>query len=246
MITVSAALPLEGAYNVRDLGGYPAAGGQTVRKGQFLRGASLSHLTASDRTFLLQYGLAAIIDLRSPFEAERNPDPDFGIPVFSFPLLDSLNSKDFQGALPESLSQMYIQLLDQCSSVFAAIFRFMSQSDGCALFHCTAGKDRTGLCAMLLLSLAGVDDDTIIADYAASDDYLQDVILRQRSSLLKEGITVNEELLHAAPENMKTALAHLHAQYKDAETYLSRAGLLSQELRTIRRRLLGGVNHPSL
>lgn len=111
MISVGTPLPLEGAYNVRDLGGYLTSAQRPVQKKRYLRGASLSRLTPGDREFLLRYGLSAVIDLRSPFEAQRDPDPDCGVPAYSFPLLDSLNSQDFQGALPESLSQMYIQLL---------------------------------------------------------------------------------------------------------------------------------------
>lgn len=238
MISVSAPLPLEGAYNVRDLGGYLTGAQRPVQKGRFLRGGSLSHLTPKDQEFLLKYGLNAIIDLRSPFEVQRDPDPDCGVPVYSFPLLDSLNSQDFQGALPESLSQMYIELLDRCAPVFAGIFQTMSEIPGCVLFHCTAGKDRTGLCAMLLLSLAGVPDETIIADYAASDAYLKEIILHQRLSLQKSGITVNENLLHAFPDHMRTALDHLRRRYKTAGAYLAGAGLTDKEIRTLSRRLL--------
>lgn len=149
-----------------------------------------------------------------------------------------MNSQDFQGALPESLSQMYIQLLDRSAPVFADIFRIMSEVSGCVLFHCTAGKDRTGLCAMLLLSLAGVPDEVIIADYAASDGYLKEIILHQRLSLHKAGITVNEDLLHASPSNMRTALDHLRHRYGNAETYLGGAGLTDREIRALYQRLL--------
>lgn len=238
MISVGTPLPLEGAYNVRDLGGYLTSAQRPVQKKRYLRGASLSRLTPGDREFLLQYGLSAVIDLRSPFEAQRDPDPDCGVPAYSFPLLDSLNSQDFQGALPESLSQMYIQLLDRSAPVFADIFRIMSEVSGCVLFHCTAGKDRTGLCAMLLLSLAGVPDEVIIADYAASDGYLKEIILHQRLSLHKAGITVNEDLLHASPSNMRTALDHLRHCYGNAEAYLGGAGLTDREIRALYQRLL--------
>lgn len=75
MISVGTPLPLEGAYNVRDLGGYLTSAQRPVQKKRYLRGASLSRLTPGDREFLLRYGLSAVIDLRSPFEAQRDPDP---------------------------------------------------------------------------------------------------------------------------------------------------------------------------
>ena len=103
---------------------------------------------------------------RSVLEASQS-----GVGYVHIPMLDQLNSSGFRGALPECMFDVYRDLLDDSASSIRRVFEALD-TDGCALFHCRAGKDRTGVIAMLLLGLAGVSDDDIVADYVATQRYM--------------------------------------------------------------------------
>lgn len=178
--TISTPLPLKGARNTRDLGGYAYRAVDGTRgvtaSGAFLRSGSLTRLRAADREFLRAYGLTRVVDIRSDFEVRHWPDPysrrpESGVGYVHIPMLDQLNSSGFRGALPECMFDVYRDLLDDSASSIRRVFEALD-TDGCALFHCRAGKDRTGVIAMLLLRLAGVSDEDIVADYVATQRYM--------------------------------------------------------------------------
>ncbi len=168
-------LPLEGASNVRDLGGYPTAGGGMTRYHRFLRSDWLVGLTEGDCAFLRGYGVVAVIDLRDPREVEGEPDRPIGPDVRSanFPLLQLDISNDemmrmiYEDYRP-SFSQLYDMILASRDGI-ANCFRFIAEApEGCILFHCMAGKDRTGILAMLLMALAGCDKWDCVSSYVQS------------------------------------------------------------------------------
>ncbi len=172
-MAVSRPLPLKGSYNTRDLGGYPAKGGSTTAFHSYLRSDSPVRLTQGDWDTLREYGVRCIIDLRASREAEEGGYlPPSGIEYCNFPLLDHIHSDLLAGtAFPSSMEQMYRDLLDGSGETFVQVFEKMGEYAGqCVLFHCTAGKDRTGLVSMLLLSLAGVGKELIVADYCATQE----------------------------------------------------------------------------
>lgn len=248
---VSTQLPLKGARNVRDLGGYPftredGSRGATAR-GVFLRSGTLGGLRRSDREALRAYGVRRIIDLRSPFELRHWPDPyarhpQAGIRYISIPMLDQLNSSGFGGTLPSCMFDVYRDLLDDDPEDIKQVFEALD-GPGCALFHCRAGKDRTGVIAMLLLGLAGVDDAHIIADYAATQRYMGHGLRAQRigvTILLRR--RVPRCLFESAPVEMERTLAHLHERYGSARGYLLRhAGCSPELLDRITGRLRGDI-----
>lgn len=225
----SVPLPLKSIRNARDLGGYPftttdGTRGTTAFRA-FVRAGSLRGISAGDIEALHQYGVRRIVDLRSPFELKYMPD-DFsrgrrrGFEYVSVPMLDQLNSSGFGDALPERMSDVYIQLLDEDADDIRSVMESLD-GDGVSLFHCRAGKDRTGVIAMLLLGLAGVDDDHIVADYEASSRYMGHGLQAQRlivSLVLRK--KAPKCLFESNPEEMRRALAHLHTTYGDARSYL--------------------------
>ena len=153
-------LPMEKAYNVRELGGYAARGGSVTKYHQFLRTDNLTDITEEDKNFLLAYGLQAVIDLRGREETLIYPNPFREHPMVSYinlpfitdSVLDmrAVKEKGFQPA------EFYINLVEYKEMV-ARLFRFILEHvDGCVLFHCQAGKDRTGILAMLLLGICDV------------------------------------------------------------------------------------------
>lgn len=167
-----ARLPLEGANNVRELGGYPTADGGQTRYHRFLRSDWLWQLTESDREFLRGYGLVGVIDLRDPMEVQREPDVDFGPGVLTanYPLLqlDISNDDEMELLFEEkrpTFCDFYRMILSARDNI-AQCMRFIADApEGCILFHCMAGKDRTGILAMLLMALAGCDKWDCVSSY---------------------------------------------------------------------------------
>lgn len=248
----SVPLPLKSIRSVRDLGGYPftAADGAcgTTAFRAFVRAGSLRGISAGDIEALRQYGVRRIIDLRSPFELKYQGDAfskgkrtDFE--YVSVPMLDQLNSSGFGDALPERMSDVYIQLLDEDADDISRVMTALD-GDGASLFHCRAGKDRTGVVAMLLLGLTGVDDDHIVADYEASARYMGHGLQAQRllvSLVLRK--RAPKCLFESNPEEMLRALAHLHTTYGNARTYLEqKAGCDSTLLDRLTHKLQGTSN----
>lgn len=248
-VRTSVPLQLKGAHNVRDLGGYPFTRDDgttgTTASGAFLRSGTLGWLRASDRAFLRAYGLRRVVDVRSNFELKYWPDPygkhpQPGVSYTHIPMLDQLNSSGFRGALPACMFDVYRSLLDDSSASLRQVFEALD-GEGCSLFHCRAGKDRTGVIAMLLLGLAGVSDDDIVADYAATQRYLGHGLRAQRVAV---SIALRRRaprcLFEAVPSEMELTIVHLHERYGTARAYLEgHAGISSQVLDRLAGRLRG-------
>lgn len=247
-------LPLGRVRNVRDLGGYAyraedGSCGKTAH-GVFLRGPSLRRLRPGDFEYLQTYGsgLKCVIDLRSDFEVAHWPDPYAdareGVAYVHVPMLDQLNSGKFRDALPDRMFTVYKSLLDNDAPSICRVMAAIDElgAGGCTLFHCRAGKDRTGVIAMLLLGLAGVSDEDIVADYAATQQYLGRGLRAQRwavSALLCR--RAPRCLFEAIPEEMELTLVHLHERYGTAREYLERhARVPSASLDRIAERLRRG------
>lgn len=236
-------LPLQGSYNTRELGGYPTADGRRVRRGRFLRSDGLAGLTKADWRWLAQeYGLRRIVDLRSRPEAQREPyQPPAGVRRLHRPLLDQAHSSGFLGAMPASMAELYHSLLSDSGAMLAQALRDMlAHPGGGVLFHCTAGKDRTGVVAMLLLALAGVPDEWIVADYAATEGNLAPLVQRQRTALRQAGLNPPDYLFESREESMRQTLCHLREEYGGAAGYLQAIGLDTAETAALRRQLLEG------
>lgn len=235
-------LPLAGAPNTRDLGGYPCAAGIT-RWGQFLRSASTFAMQPQDIEALRAYGVTDAIDLRGEEERKVHPsalESAGGFACHHVSMLDSMNSSNFEGDLPGSMAGLYISLMDTNATGFAAIFDIFAGAKGGTLFHCTAGKDRTGVTAMLLLKLAGVDDADVIADYAVTDIYMREVVVHQLDSLrrMPDAPDIPDYVFKSLPESMERALHHLAETYGTAEEYLLKAGVSAQNLAKIKAKLV--------
>lgn len=248
VVEASRPLSLEGAGNVRDLGGYPfsmpnGARGVTAH-GAFLRGDALGNLTEGDVDELEGRGVATVVDLRGSIEEERSRDP-FGegsrhpeVCLVRVPLLDQMNSSDFMGRLPSDMFAVYRMILDRQARELGRVLEVLADAKGAALFHCSAGKDRTGVVAMLLLKLAGVPDDAVIADYAATEAYMRPRFEAQMAQLAQAGIEVPASMFGSKPEDMRRTLAHLRDAYGSAERYaLEQAGCDASVVDGIRAKL---------
>ncbi|UQV17639.1 tyrosine-protein phosphatase [Brevundimonas albigilva] len=174
-------LPLEGVQNARDIGGYRTADGRTVKWDVIYRTAELSHLTAHDKALLEARGLRSIHDLRSVDERRDQPTDWTGegapaITAFDYSMDMSGFAALFQGEVTadrarEVFAASYPELLKMQRPQQRALFADLLKGEGAVLYHCSAGKDRTGMATALILSALGVPRETILADYELSNQY---------------------------------------------------------------------------
>jgi protein tyrosine/serine phosphatase len=175
------AVELQGAYNVRDLGGLRTADGRQTRAGLVYRGDSLDHLTDSDLEILFgKLGIGTVIDLRT---REETNAVQFPVPDYRYSILAEgrLGREPFPSDDPDELAKVYLSNLDHGRAAAVAAIETVARclSAGVpSLFHCAAGRDRTGILSALLLGLVNVTDAQIGADYTASNRHAQQVTRR--------------------------------------------------------------------
>ncbi len=236
-------LEWEGSLNARDLGGYRAADGQETRWGAIVRSDSLHALTETGQAALVAYGVRSIVDLRLPQELEVDPNP-FAEPGQHGIAYTNVSFIDPGASPPDTISTIvedYTGLLQRFATrVGTALTAIARAPEGGVLVHCAAGKDRTGLVCALVLDLAGVDRETIGADYALSGEYLKP---RQEEWLLNgPGERADREkiLVWGEPraEVMAEVLDRVEDRYGGSEAYLREAGVDDEAITRLRSRLL--------
>lgn len=231
-------LPLEGAYNVRDVGGYETKDGRFLKPHTLIRADSLHRLTPADQQYLLDYGIHTIIDLRRSGEIEHDPNVFAHAAAVSYKNLPLHNGWQYilENHRPDSLAHLYCSILDNAQETVREVITAVSFADAYpVLIHCQVGKDRTGVVVALLLGLAGVPDETIIADYALSYDYLLPIVDGYREKIRSQGgdISLFDMLIQSPPETMAEMLAHLQNKYGGIRPYLQQIGLSPAQLDTI-------------
>ena len=246
MSTGTRHFPLDGAHNVRDLGGYPTQDGTRTAWRQFLRADSLHRLPAAEVARLHEAGLRTVIDLRTTDELRSAPNPFAAfadVHYLNLPLFDDLSPQAM--ARPQSpeahpLLNFYIDAIETRGSAIREILSEMADAAaGAVLFNCTAGKDRTGILAALLLSLAGVPRREIIADYAATEGFIPDLKREFLDLAARNGTDVARyaRLLESPAPTMEATLDRLARRHGSVEGYLADIGLSPAELGRLRDRL---------
>ncbi len=181
-------LPLEGAVNFRDLGGYETEDGRKVRWRTVFRSDALSALTASDHAVLREIGVRLVCDLRLPGERKHAPnalpedagierlEPGF-IPRGTLDMLANLRAGRLGGeAIIAEVTSHYWHMPRDHGETFGMILRRLAEPTARpAVIHCTSGKDRTGFTVALLLLALGVPLETVFEDYLLTNDYRRDV-----------------------------------------------------------------------
>ena len=225
-------IPLGRMYNLRDLGGYPVPGGETAWE-RLLRGDNPEGLTEEDLRWLLDRGITTVVDLRSEAETGRKPDQLASQPGFYYFHCPLLSEGDGMPNLETDVGQGYFRMLDG-SDLVAKAMRTVAAAPAGVLFHCTAGKDRTGLLAALLLGLAGAERADILADYQVSETYLADAIrqIRERVPDLSAFAGASRA------EYLSGCLDLLEEKYGSIPGYLRAIGLTEEELTALRGKLL--------
>lgn len=235
-------IPFEAVTNFRDLGGYRTGSGRRIRWGRVFRSDALHGMTEGDIALYDDLGLTAVYDLRGEVEVAEQPDPmpSRHLPMLSRPAGDSF-AGSFDGATGEDgerlLAGLYIGQIDHSATTIGELFSALTEPGGLpAVFHCHAGKDRTGLVAALLLEALGVERDAILDDYELTARYRlraqQDQTFER---MIKLGLAPEAAagVLTAPRWAMRSALEHLDREYGNIERYLT--GPAAMELSDLKR-----------
>jgi protein-tyrosine phosphatase len=236
------AVTLEGGSNFRDLGGYPAAGGKTVKWGHIYRSADVSKLTDADLKTLESLHLATVCDLRGPSELSTSPDRlPMGINYVNLPA-GSENVRpntNYAAMNRDSMMRATYSRTDHLKAKYKPMFdQLLALDDTKALmFHCTAGKDRTGMGAAMILSALGVNRATILNDYAATDVYWKQG--RERvAQMMKQGgsdMTQMAKMLAADPVYLQSFFTTIDTKYGSMDKFLTTEMELTPEKLTMLR-----------
>lgn len=219
---------LQGAHNVRDLGGYPTATGGMTRWRSFLRADALHELTGDDVKTLLDLGLRTVIDLRSSVEILRQPSVfavNGEVRYHHVPIFDGLAPADamLRDGWVIDLSERYVAAAENCRPALLRVAATIAEADdGAVLFNCTAGKDRTGIVAAMLLSIAGVSSSEIASDYALTAEVAASLMQRLKASAIERGLTepLAARLLSSERSVMLAFLRHIEDRHAGFRNYL--------------------------
>jgi protein-tyrosine phosphatase len=248
-------LQLAGAANFRDLGGNPTIDSRLVKRGLVFRSDHLSRLSPGDHSILQRMQLKIVCDLRSVQEQQKAPDllpDDASIRLLSLPVQDKifdpatamerLKAGDDTWLSMDFLVGLYRRYLDDFGPTWGRVLSFAAADDNLPLvFHCTGGKDRTGICAALLLKTLGVQEEHILSDHLLSDVCNAERLEPLFARFAALGIDAQRAgyYLQAPVEPLIALFDHLKKVYGTAEDYLiKKGGLERATLSAIRARLL--------
>jgi len=235
-------LPLPGTYNVRDIGGYRTHDSRTIQWRTLWRADSLHRLPPEAQVTLLDYGVRTVIDLRRSDELQAAPNVFAASSAVTYCHLSLQVDAPLVPGTSPLLVDTYCRMLDERQEQIRETLQVLVAPGGLpALVHCTAGKDRTGLIAALVLGLAGVPEDTIVEDYALSSRYLVGPFLEEaRQRALRRGYTWEQyaPLVRCAPEFMYATLQYLKQRYGSIEAYARTIGLEQEHITRFRDLLL--------
>ena len=237
-------LPVKGTFNVRDLGGYVTPAGET-RWRRILRADGLHRLDGEGMTVLVEAGVATVIDLRHPGELSSQPNPFHANPAVRYhnvSLFESLAPTPKPGQ--DLLLELYIMALDTRQAAIAEVLTIIADAPaGTVLYHCTAGKDRTGIISALLLALADVEAALIVSDYALTAEMIAPMVDEIAAHAAANGADLDafRPLLAAEPSTMVETIAYIEKTHGSALAYLKAIGLSDDTIERLRTRLTGDV-----
>jgi protein-tyrosine phosphatase len=217
-----------------------------------VRSDNVASLTPEGRQAMIDYGVTTVIDLRSESEVNGSPGPPFsefqstsplspqgsrmGAPAYRhLPLIDDATAPTLNQA--PTMPERYKLMLERRQGGMGAIFEAIAAADGPVLFHCFAGKDRTGLVAAMMLSIAGVEPEAIGADYAETDLQLADRYEEWLAKASPERLESMRDELRCPPEWILNTLEHVDKKWGGVEGYLEAAGLPSSTIARLQSKL---------
>lgn len=251
---------LEGVINARELGGYVLPGGKTVKRGLILRGGSLYQATDRDIALLRErYHLAHVFDFRTKGEVSMAPDREVpGADNIWLPAIDEKSEKLGENALPrEAYFHLEDYVVEHCFDEmtktvarslypemvlneytqiqYAAFLQIISSTEeGAVYFHCSQGKDRTGLGAAFILCALGADRELIMQDYTISHEFYQEIVDELSAKVIARGgghdeLAVVRTFIGVNPEYFEDALDLIDMKFGSLENYVTNILMLSDE-----------------
>ena len=222
---------LKSSRNTRDLGGYKIVPeNRLTHMDKIWRSDVIEKLDENDRELLLAKDFTTMIDLRTDAEVKRKPSQfsnDSKINYYHFPIEEGSGVPESLEAVP--YSYMKIAQSDNMRNIFECIARV----DGGVLFHCTAGKDRTGVVSAILLLLVGVAEDDIVFDYVISREYNK----VRLEKYLEEHPEVDRDIVLANEKSMIIFLKLFREKYGTAERYLANIGVGAELVNELKKKL---------
>ena len=246
-------IDIGGTLNFREIGGYRSTDGRTVKRGQVFRSDHLNNVTDEGRESMTSLGIRTIVDLRFPVERERQPShgPAEVTTVHAHPdgmeaadqsvVMELIQSGGLRAYSVEDAAADYRKMVVDGVGLVVETLRVIADAERLpVLFHCTAGKDRTGLTAALLLRLLGVPDATVMSDYLLTNPYRAvHRIDAMKPELAAKGVDINEvlALFQANRAALAAALDELDMN-GGTETFLISHGLAADIPARLRHELL--------
>ncbi len=259
-------LRLRKLNNTRDLGGFPAADGKKIKSGKLIRSGKMYHLPRSTCDAFKKMGTSVVMDLRIDNEVEEYPDTLIeGAAYVRLPLICTNTpgvtfSKSMMGLMrdeskllktenitaDEYMHNIYSGILfdDDSKKLLREVFDVFLNAEGCVVWHCSSGKDRAGIVAMLIESVLGVDEDLVMQDYVASERFQKTKRNWEKAGLAIVPISIKFKRLlfafmAAKEEYMRDALDELKEKYGSVIGYCkSELSLTDEEIAILRDKYL--------
>ena len=248
-------LKTKGLYNARDLGGFPTKDGKVTKFGVFIRSEAPVGLPESDIAYLKAYGVTASMDLRSTGETKVRPsDLKDVMPYYPRSLFHEAaipgagEGKPMPPMEKKGWGAQYIDMAESSRDWAIDVLNIAANNPGALLYHCTTGKDRTGLLSCYLLSIAGVQRPDIAADYCVSQIFLEPVYERMRSGSIQigpppgdkkgpaGGPMMDESFFQTPASAMLTLIDYLTKTYGGVVEYLQVIGVSEEIMEKIREK----------
>lgn len=239
-LNISGTLPLKGTQNTRDLGGYITKDKKITKYKEFIRSSSLSNITDEDIDFLVKYGIKTVLDLRSEEETKDKPSrlKDInGIKYYNVPLsVDDMQADITKENGYFDMIQGYIKRLSNKKAI-KEIFDIISDNlQGGLIFNCTAGKDRTGIIAMLILGIANVQLKDIVANYQVSHTYMG-----EDPEFVREYNITKSRVFLSKPEFIDATIEYIMDEYSSFDNYLLSCGVSLNQIEIIKNKFLEDI-----
>ena len=229
--------------NCRELGGMPLEGGKVFKTGVFIRSGSPERLTPEQVREVKDYGVKAVVDLRAEAELrdfgnpfQNDPDVDFHF-VSLFPGDPNNLSDDLIDFIrTRKLGDYYVRICEDLGQEVIKVMRYLLNSRGLTLYHCTHGKDRTGAITALLYKLAGASRENIILNYKVSYGYLEKHLERKMQKMPDD----MKHLLRSDEINMKIFLDYIDDRWNgDVSGFFRANGMSDSEIEALRAKCIG-------
>ena len=241
-------LPLKRLKNIRDLGGYVTLDGKITRYHVYIRSEVPRDLPEEDIQFLRDYGVKESLDFRSVKEGTIRPSSLSALPDIKYQLFPMNSLIATMGATGEDMSSVvftnwgdsYCRMIETEREWCKNIVEALAAAEPCCHYHCTTGKDRTGLATMFLLSIARVPEEDIVADYSISQSYLNEKYKTMRGLDCISGGDIHHPVFQTSSYNMEQVIHYIKDKFGSVEQYLLECGVSEQCFTAIRNKFVEG------